>query len=250
MSVEGSAAQRGQPETQPRNGQQPLERRERFWDLKASHWVEVFLTVVLIVVGYLQYLVYSRQAGIMEQQTAISEAEHRPWISAYPVALAQDSVFHDDSGFNMTLIFPLKNTGHSPAKRVFPGTVATIGPFGDFTRKEACARAENGTNALAIFPNETVGQSIRSIIPEAEFTSLREQAVANNGGKIPGVAPAVIACIVYHDMETQITHHTPYVYSLAGQDPSSSPLQIIMKRGDIRSGTLMLRALPIEASPD
>jgi len=108
MSVEGNAAS-GQPETEtrPPNGQQPLERREQFWDLKASHWVEVVLTAVLIVVGFLQYLVYSRQAGIMEQQTAISEAEHRPWISAYPVALAQDSMFHDDTGFNMTLTFPL-----------------------------------------------------------------------------------------------------------------------------------------------
>lgn len=41
--------------TEPSVAGKPAERRERFWDLKALHWVSVFLTIVLIGVGYLQY---------------------------------------------------------------------------------------------------------------------------------------------------------------------------------------------------
>lgn len=58
--------------------QAPAEPRERgpnasgFWDFKASHWVEVFLTAALIGVGLAQFSVYNRQAGIMKVQAQIS----------------------------------------------------------------------------------------------------------------------------------------------------------------------------------
>lgn len=61
--------------------------REPFWDCKASHWIEVLLTVTLIIVGVLQYTVYNRQAGIMDKQADIagrqlSDAENAATESA------------------------------------------------------------------------------------------------------------------------------------------------------------------------
>jgi hypothetical protein len=82
MSAEGGTGPHGQPEYQSPSGQQPSEGRERFWDLKASHWVEVFLTLVLIGVGYLQYKVYQRQAGIMQTQSEITLESARAIVFA------------------------------------------------------------------------------------------------------------------------------------------------------------------------
>src|SRR5258708_27241857 len=116
MSIEGDVESPGQPGEQPAQSEQPSAQRERFWDLKASHWVEVFLTVVLICVGYLQYRVYARQAGIMETQTHISKIDKRPWIKTI-VTIHKPLRFTDWSsqrGLWTSLDFELKNYGESP----------------------------------------------------------------------------------------------------------------------------------------
>jgi hypothetical protein len=51
------------------------EAKEQFFDLKASHWVQIVLTIVLGCIAYAQYTVYSRQAGIMDEQTNISKRQ-------------------------------------------------------------------------------------------------------------------------------------------------------------------------------
>src|ERR1700733_10039811 len=68
------------------------EAKEQFFDLKASHWVQIVLTIVLGCIAYAQYTVYSRQAGIMDEQTNISKRQlglteivQRPWIA--PIGL-------------------------------------------------------------------------------------------------------------------------------------------------------------------
>src|ERR1700719_2221947 len=47
--------------------------KKPFWDMRASHWVQIILTVALIGVGVSQLWVYRRQAGIMDTQARISE---------------------------------------------------------------------------------------------------------------------------------------------------------------------------------
>jgi hypothetical protein len=49
--------------------------RKPFWDLRASHWAEILLTVALLGVGGSQLYVYWRQAGIMDKQASITTGQ-------------------------------------------------------------------------------------------------------------------------------------------------------------------------------
>jgi hypothetical protein len=51
-----------------------------FLDLKLSHLVQIFLTLALIFVGWLQFRVYHQQAEILSNQTAITESLQRAFI--------------------------------------------------------------------------------------------------------------------------------------------------------------------------
>jgi hypothetical protein len=101
------------------NGPLPPEtrREDRFVDLKLSHWVEIFLTVALVVIAYLQYAVYNRQAGIMEAQDQTMKATQRPWMSVgSPHAVNAFPVGSDGGAF--VVEFNSKNYGNSPALNV------------------------------------------------------------------------------------------------------------------------------------
>jgi hypothetical protein len=106
----------GQPNNKP--PRRYWKATESFFNLKFSHVAELFFAAALFAIGVLQVTVYYRQAGIMEQQTVISQAEHRPWISANPITLIGD-LTHDDAGLRMTMTFDLKNSGHSPSRHAF-----------------------------------------------------------------------------------------------------------------------------------
>jgi len=45
---------------------------EPFFDLKFSHWIEIFLTIGLVGIGIGQIVIYARQAGIMQTQANIA----------------------------------------------------------------------------------------------------------------------------------------------------------------------------------
>ena len=165
----------------------------RYWQARVRpHWLEFVLGVGLLIVGAAQVLIYLRQASIMQmqanimqQQTVISEAEHRPWISASGVALVGDMT-HGDAGLSMIVQFTMKNTGHSPAHRAFPAFIPTFPPWGEPTRQEACKMADNKLLGIAIFPGDSsIIQDIEGTIPESQFVALKE-------GKIPG---AVALCV-------------------------------------------------------
>jgi hypothetical protein len=70
--------------------------------------VEIFVGVALVVVGALQYIVYTRQAHIME-------IEQRPWISLESVEPASELTVEDIGSIHLTIKYILKNVGHSPA---------------------------------------------------------------------------------------------------------------------------------------
>ena len=82
MCIKGDQGPTERPQQQPTQCEHPTANRDRFWDLKASHCVEVFLTIVLIGVGLLQYRVYTRQAGIMDKQNEITVQSSRAIVFA------------------------------------------------------------------------------------------------------------------------------------------------------------------------
>jgi hypothetical protein len=64
---------------------------EPFFDLKASHWVELFLTAALLGVGGGQLYVYWRQADIMTTQAEIARAQTEISLqSARAIVFAKD----------------------------------------------------------------------------------------------------------------------------------------------------------------
>ena len=87
--VEPTNAQQDQPTAGNGNA------NKQWFDLKASPWTTVALTVVLIGIGSLQTCIYNQEATMIGQQTAIMgqqatisqrqlgimAAEQRPWIS-------------------------------------------------------------------------------------------------------------------------------------------------------------------------
>jgi hypothetical protein len=69
----------------------PYWKTEPFFDLKASHWVEIFLTAALLGVGGGQLYVYSRQASIMATQAEIARTQNEISLqSARAIVFAKD----------------------------------------------------------------------------------------------------------------------------------------------------------------
>ena len=118
-----------QPPTHPNS--KPPKRHwnatEPFFDMRASHWVEVVLTFTLLLVGASQLFVYHRQASIMETQASIAttqlafqEGVSRAWIKAH-ISLSRPILFTDwanDKFINISLKFDMTNTGPVPATNI------------------------------------------------------------------------------------------------------------------------------------
>jgi hypothetical protein len=82
------------------NGKPPRrhwEAKEPFFDLKLSHWVQIALTVVLGGIAYLQYTVYTRQAGIMQTQADIAAKQN-------DIAIAADQAFINFEPFDFVSV--------------------------------------------------------------------------------------------------------------------------------------------------
>jgi hypothetical protein len=148
--------------------------RYSFFDLKFSHWIEILLTIVLGCIAYAQYAVYTRQAGIMDEQAKISnrqldamETDKRPWIKAgVNVTKLEFTEWARDRGIFAHLTFDLKNYGDSPAINIRNSTLITPHPGNsnraqlDQMQKNICDNlraevVENPIGGVAIFPNES-----------------------------------------------------------------------------------------------
>jgi hypothetical protein len=116
----------------------PKKPPKRFWngsdpfvDLRLSHWVEIALTIALLGVGYLQWTVYRRQAGIMDTQTKIAgnvsvisdtankltEAVQRAFI-AYVPGPGRNVGANPDDPVQFLFTGQLVNNGNTPTKQL------------------------------------------------------------------------------------------------------------------------------------
>jgi hypothetical protein len=159
----------------PRN-QKYSKTPKRHWEATKSHWIEIFLTMALLTVGAGQFLVYLRQASIMNKQAQISgrqldamEVDKRPWIKV-TVTFAKPPRLTDwggQKGIEVSLHFDLKNYGDSPAVNTRIESPIVVHPGNlkrselDVPQKEACdpARAaadQNPIGGVAVFPGESI----------------------------------------------------------------------------------------------
>lgn len=178
-------------------------RKELWFDLKFSHYVEIILTAALVGIAYFQYTVYNRQAKIMETQTRILKIDKRPWIKS-TITITEPLRFSDwnnQKGISAVLHFELKNYGESPAVNVRIGAEIAQHP-GNTKRFElsapqqkTCERArndavQNSIGGIAIFPSDSAaieqGNGLSGIYKADE-----------------AVLFAIAGCVVYTFAETE-----------------------------------------------
>ena len=72
-----------EPEPSDQRGGKPFKRnwetvrREKFFDLKFSHYVEIILTIALVGIAYFQFTVYKSQAVIMQKEADIASEQNK-----------------------------------------------------------------------------------------------------------------------------------------------------------------------------
>jgi hypothetical protein len=178
-------------------------RRDRFFDLKFSHYIEIGLTAALVGIAYFQYQVYTRQAGIMDAQTRILKIDKRPWIKN-TVTLFEPIRFvewNKQKSVVVSLHFELKNYGESPAINVQVG-VEIIPHPGNTRRSELNApqkricqdirdqATKNPISGLAIFPGDAAPIELKSGIGNIYQTS-------------EPILFAALGCVTYMFAETE-----------------------------------------------
>ena len=91
--------------------------------LRASHWIQIGLTVALLLVAVPQLLGYCRQTDIMDKQAEISAAANRlsinglrAWVSSSKPVIFSDLTQDEKGILHLSLQYDLKNTGHTPAR--------------------------------------------------------------------------------------------------------------------------------------
>jgi hypothetical protein len=240
MSIESNTEPPEQPRYQLAEGHQPAALGERFWDLKASHWVEVFLTVVLICIGYLQYTVYTQQAGIMQTQDQTMKVAQRPWLSV-GIPHAVNAFPVSTGGGAFVVEFSLKNFGSSPALNVeIDGEIPMMkSHLGMLARQDAvCKRLKERPigdmgNGLTIFPQETIPKRISFSIQAGDV----EEGIKNIGMPSSLFAPIIIGCVRYVYSADMSQHETAFVFDVMHLPPNGI---LSADKGDIPPQEILL----------
>src|SRR4029077_595291 len=198
---------------------------EPFCDLKASHWVEIGLTLALVGVGIAQFTVYKRQASIMDEQARIAvrqvklmEADQRPWISLNMEA--EGPLTRGANGRSFIVKYTLNNVGKSPAFSV--DFVAVMIPLADLQpylppqqgfsfpepTKAIDAAVENACGEQAMMRG--FGDIMFPAVPQTKRWRV-------HGGPIgPGFIPgfAIIGCATYKFVDDPTPHRTVRIFDL------------------------------------
>jgi hypothetical protein len=212
--------------------------------LGADRWVELLFTAALTGATILNSCTSVRQSTIANGQLAIMQADHRAWISAFPINLV-GSLTHNASGLSFTMQFTLKNTGRSPSRTTFVSFAPSLSGQGPQVTKKVCSDAENSMFGLTIFPGDIAVQGVGGLIPEAELAGLRDDMKNGNFSRVDSFLPAITACIAYKDMESETFHHTSYAFYISKAGGDASPLRTMLGEQAISASEFTLVSMPI-----
>ncbi len=225
-------------------------RKERFFDLKVSHCVEIILTLALVGIGCLQYTVYARQAVIMQTQVDIMDAELRPWIKTPEIKIEGPFTFGPTGDASVRIKINSRNVGKSVAFNVWPVAYLYVFVEGKPSQQiptdsvGVCDPKNMPESALdvagdAVFPDETL-PSDRTYAPHIDQSEIlaADAAKQNPGG---AVLFFVIACVDYRVAKR---HYKTGVTFMVGEVGSKS-LGIIPANGkSIPAERLYLNRVP------
>lgn len=182
---------------------EPRRRRWRldpwFWDLRASHWVTIFLTICLLFVGIAQFMTYRQQAAIMSRQLTEMQSEQRPWIYA-DFSPGDKLSWSPSGGLSIPITFIFHNTGHLPAHFVSPvfetHTWRQLLESGGLrsNQQRTCQDGMNRFESIkqrggTVFPGQNQPFHIEADIPKDEWTRYQADGV--------GQPILVYGCFVY-----------------------------------------------------
>jgi hypothetical protein len=192
----------------------------------ATRVIEIVVGVVvggaLISVGYLQYSVYTRQAGIME-------ADQRPWISSSlidGIFISKPLTFDPVKGGFMQISYVLKNTGKSPALHAVWRSKLLVMSMTKFINDEFSEQQNTLCNPMrtksrdlfdvTIFPGDILppqgwGLDLSRPDIEAALKGRESGSFAHSGF----ISLGLIACVDYQSSLAPIEHHqTRYAFEL------------------------------------
>jgi hypothetical protein len=156
---------------------------------------------------------------------------------------------YDENGARVTLLFTLRNTGHSPAQHVRPSMQS-------FTRRfvlnvvteqgEVCRTAESASG-LTLFPGDQPRQLIASYISKDEIAKYTE----GMRSEFKTIFPTIIVCIGYKTLNEIEYHHTPYIFNLMvdRRKDGDSVTIINLSDGNIPRTDLRLMVTPLGFTP-
>ena len=196
--------------------------------------IAAFVGLALVCVGYLQYRVYSRQAGIMKQQAKISAADLRAWVyedsslefltplNAFPEAFRRLAI---------TIRFHVKNIGKSPALKIaIPVKLELLGLHPDLLSEQRhfCIEAPPSSAFVAygkiveiehtIFPNQELAFDVTAVLKGEDIAEYQAKPSGPNSGPVKSDILVLMGCINYRSGEE--VHHTGFIYNLYRKDPA------------------------------
>ena len=233
----------------------PTAERQPFNDLRASHLPHIVLAGLLLLVGILQVVLYTRQTAsmnrqedILQRQLSAAQAEQRAWLSVSDAALS--TLVADPSGLRLQLVFQLRNAGRDPAIDAFVNVEASVG---NAPRKvwqsNVCARSSDDYGVgVNVFPGDraTVEKTTR-----IDAATIAAATTAMPPGA-RSVRPFAVACVVYRDAVSGNWHHTPYAFvvQMKGARPPRDCCAVFLDELPAGDDRVALKLRPNEVSPD
>jgi hypothetical protein len=192
--------------------------KETFRKATPGERLIAFLNVVLIVVAIVAATIYGMQLEEMQRANRLTRAtlelSQRPWLIA-DVRLVGPLKFDKMGGVTLPVWYSLKNTGHSPALKVWP-SVEMFLPRNPETepnmeRDKLCARADDSSSHMgqAVFPSGAAPDPT-SIVGTAVGKEDIQRGQILNGF----IIPTVILCIAYQATLDNEWHHTGMIFEV------------------------------------
>jgi hypothetical protein len=215
----------GRPDTPPKRNREAT-RKESWFDLKFSHFVEIILTVALVGIACLQYTVYVRQAEIMQTQSSISSKQNeisertliagqRAWIQIDEIGLGGGALAFDKNGASVSVSFKITDVGNSPAISITPHAWLVVlkngGPFALQEQQRMCSEIRKGPFGLGftLFPDQTfptnIGLGGWSLGTNISLDEIKKGLETSADGE--EVALQVFGCVDYTFVTDPKTHH-------------------------------------------
>lgn len=171
-------------------------------------------------------------------------ATHRPWIALTNAGITAPMTWDGAGNAHVSLVFVVKNLGHSPALRVsvMPKIYPLIGPGNIREQQEVYKASVNSQNdpdpwGYALFPGQEMTQQVSVTIAAEDIAAMRSQA----GFPMAFMLPTILGFIEYQfTFGEPKSHFTQFVYVIHRRQPEGGLLAIDTKAGDIPVGEMQL----------